>query len=294
MIKLLPPVFRADLARHFFALLCWLSITSGAWAAGAVNQLVVYPVTEGMPQNGDYIVKARTPGQKWRDVPAYLVKVAQGADTSVPAKNTAISQNKPKPPQNAFRTDMGTLDSSMTSLDFSGTIDVSITYTKGDIKSARVRPLSYGITPLVKKNTITFSLAQPRNLSVEVNGDIFHNLQLFANSIEDARPNPADPNVIYYGPGAHQVGRVVVPSGKTVYLAGGALVEGSFLVNHVENVHILGRGILYQSGAELLNRVSSQKTTTQDIAPPRGSGSRRDALLIEFSTNIGVEGIIVV
>ncbi len=294
MTKLLSPGFRADLAKHFFSFLCWLSITSCALTAGAANQLVVYPVTDGMSRNGDFTVKVRTPGQKWQDVPAYLVKVAQGVDTSVPAKNTDIPQNKPKTPQNAFRANMGPVDSSMASFDFSGTIDVSITYTKGDIKSARVRPLSYGITPLVKKNTITFSLAQPRNLSVEVNGDIFHNLQLFANSIEDTRPDPADPNVIYYSPGVHQVGTVVVPSGKTVYLAGGASVEGSFLVNHVENVHILGRGILYQPGAELLNRVSSQKTTTQDIAPPRGSGSRRDALLIEFSTNIGVEGIIVV
>jgi len=89
--------------------------------------------------------------------------------------------------------------------DFSGVVDVSITYNKGNIESARVRPLSYGITAVIKKNTITFSLSQPRNLSVEVNGDIFHNLQLFANSIEATRPKSTDPNVIYYGPGGDMV-----------------------------------------------------------------------------------------
>ncbi len=293
MRKLLSAGSCADLAKSFFVLLCWLSITSRAWAAGAVNQLVVYPVTDGMPRSGDFTIKARTPGQKGQDVPAYLVKIAQGVHTSVPAKNTGISQNKAKPPQSTSIT-MGPVDSSMASFDFSGTIDVSITYSKGQIKSARVRPLSYGITPNVKENTITFSLSQPRNLSVEVNGDIFHNLQLFANPIEDARPDPADTSVIYYGPGTHQVGRVVVPSGKTVYLAGGALVEGAFLVNHVENVRILGRGILHQPSAEILNRAISKEKQTQAMTPPRGSGSRHDALLIEFSKNIEVDGIIVV
>ena len=101
----------------------------------------------------------RSPRQKWQDVPSYLVKVAQGIDTSVTAKNTEIAQNKATAPQSAFRI---LVDSSMTSFDFSGTVDVSITYNKGEIKSARIRPLSYGISPIVKENTITFSLSQPR------------------------------------------------------------------------------------------------------------------------------------
>lgn len=36
---------------------------------------------------------------------------------------------------------------------------------------------------------MTFSLSRPRNLSVEVNGDIFHNLHLFANPIDKFRPS---------------------------------------------------------------------------------------------------------
>ena len=122
--------------------------------------------------------------------------------------------------------------------------------------------------PNVATDTITFSLSQPRNLSVEVNGDIFHNLQILANPMETDRPDPADTNTIYYGPGLHQVGTVRVPSGKTVYFAGGALVEGQFSINHAQNVRILGRGILYQS--------------------------RNRTLLIESSTNVTVDGIIVV
>ena len=234
--------------------------------------------------NADFSVKVRAPGQKWEDLATYLVKVAQGVDTRPPVQTL----NGQQTPQSESRPSMGPRDSSMASFDFAGTVDVSITYNKGRIESAKIRPLSYGIAPIVKGNTITFSLVKPRNLSVEVNGDIFGNLQLFANPIETSRPSASDPNIMYYGPGLHQVGRLAVPSGKTVYLAAGALVEGSFLLNNVKDVSILGRGILYQP-----NTMRSKQP--QGVVIPRGGSSgRRDALLIEFSENIEVDGIIVV
>jgi hypothetical protein len=211
------------------------------------DQLIIYPVTEGMPRNVDFTVKVRNPGKQWNELTTYGVKVAQVVD----AKTTIQ-------------------DTSMASFDISGVVDVSITYNKGDIASARIRPLSYGIKAEVKGNTITFSLSQPRNLSIEVNGDIFHNLQLFANPIETTKPDPKDPNVIYFAPGNHLVGTVDVPSGKTVYIAAGALVRGNFRIKNVENVRILGRGILF------------------------GYASRKNALLMQSAKNVEVDGIIVV
>ena len=237
---------RTNVVKYIFAVLCCLPFAPSAWAATAGNELVVYPVTEGMPRNGDFTVMVRTPGQNWQELPAYLVKVAQGVDTRPPAQRVEEPQTAQGNLRGTATAIMGPQDSSIASFDFSGTVDVSITFNKGNIEAARVRPLSFSITPTVKANTITFSLSQPRNISVEVNGDIFHNLQLFANPIEVTRPDPNDPNVIFYGPGVHQIGRTTVASGKTIYLAGGALVEGSFLINHAENVRILGRGILYQ------------------------------------------------
>lgn len=59
-----------------------------------------------------------------------------------------------------------------------------MTYNKGKIDSARVRPLSYDIPFTIEGNTLQFSLEKPANLSVEVNGDIFHNLHLFANPLD--------------------------------------------------------------------------------------------------------------
>lgn len=224
---------------------------------GRADELVVYPAPEGVPLNGDFTVRVRTPGGDWQPVDTYLVKVDAVTDTV----------HAPR-------------DSSMAYFDFAGGVDVSITWNHGSIQSARVRPLSFGVTPEISGNTLSFPLAQARNLSVEVNGEIFRNLQLFANPIEASRPDPQDPNVIYFGPGLHElavdvrlpappppppldrpdgsVGRarrgfremerrtLRVPSGKTVYLAGGAVLRGRILCDRVENVRIVGRGMVEQ------------------------------------------------
>ena len=83
------------------------------------------------------------------------------------------------------------------------------------------------------------------NLSVEVNGDIFHNLHLFANPIDSFIPDiKKDSNLIYLGPGVHRFenNEFKIPSGKTVYLAGGAVAMGRMVIENAQNVRLLGRG----------------------------------------------------
>jgi hypothetical protein len=191
--------------------------------AAAENQLIAYPAPEGAVQNSDFSVSVRIPEQKWQELPEYLVKVDEVRGTNHAVENSSVSY-----------------------FDFSGEVEVSVTSNKGDIQSARIRPLSYGIQPEIKGNTLTFRLTQPRNLSVEVNGDIFHNLQLFANPIDEFIPDRKDTNLIYFGPGIHQIadGKLKVTSGKTVYLAGGAVLMGQVLIEGVENVKLIGRGMI--------------------------------------------------
>jgi hypothetical protein len=109
--------------------------------------------------------------------------------------------------------------------------------------------LSYDKKHEIKGNTLYFKLSKPHNLSVEVNGDIFHNLHLFANQIETFVPNIKDTNLIYFGPGIHHLknNKLYVPSGKTVYLAGGAVLMGQVLFDHVHNARLLGRGMIAPS-----------------------------------------------
>jgi hypothetical protein len=122
---------------------------------------MTYPVSltvDYSRHNDDYTVRVRKPGGAWQDLYEYNVKVDQVKETN---HHVEIA--------------------SMCGFDFSGEVEVSVTSNKSNIQQARIRPLSYGIKPLIKGNTISFMLNEPRNLSVEINGDIFHNLHLFAN-----------------------------------------------------------------------------------------------------------------
>ncbi|HAO80407.1 MAG TPA: endo-polygalacturonase [Verrucomicrobia subdivision 3 bacterium] len=254
-----------SLIRRCF-LLTGLIVSSALCAAEAPpNQTITYPAPEGGALNTDFTVKVRTPTHDWQEVAAYLVKV----DAVIGTKHTP-------------------LNSSMAYFDFTGIVDVSITFNRGNIQSARVRPLSFGIAPKVNGNTITFSLSEPRNLSVELNGDIFHNLQLFANPIETNRPASTDPNVIYFGPGIHQLdgGMLNVPSGKTMYIAGGAVVRGQLLCSNVHDVHILGRGMLYESrgGVRIVN--STNVVVSGIVVVPSGN-----TVLVGQSQNVTLESI---
>ncbi|HEX3024232.1 MAG TPA: glycosyl hydrolase family 28 protein [Chitinophagaceae bacterium] len=189
------------------------------------QQLVVYPVPENAPltlHNDDFIVKVRMPGGEWKHLYEYNMKVDEVKETNHHVENA-----------------------SMCSFDFSGEVEVMITSNRGNIKQARIRPLSANIKSEIQGNTILFKLSRPRNLSVEINGDIFHNLQLFANPIETFVPDKKDTNLIYFGPGIHEFGKAFkVPSGKTVYVAGGAVLMGILSVDRVRDVKILGRGIV--------------------------------------------------
>lgn len=192
------------------------------------QDLVVYDATKDIVNtmhNNDFSVKVRKPGGEWKDLFEYGVKVDKvvGSGHSV---------------QKA----------SMAYFDFSGTVEVAVTSNNGAINKARIRPLSYGIKSKIKGNTLSFTLLNPANLSVEINDDIFHNLHLFANPIEKNVPDSKDPNVMYFGPGIHEVPnqKLIVPSNKTVYLAGGAVLKGQIALDGVSNVNIVGRGIVDQ------------------------------------------------
>ncbi|WP_168735667.1 carbohydrate binding domain-containing protein [Cohnella fermenti] len=204
-------VFMAALA--FFAVLPF-GLPTEVHAAGTT--LVTYPnPTGGAALNADFTVKVRANGGAWQDLDEY--------DTTVGGYH----------PSHA----------SFVYFDTDGPVDVSVTYNAGTVSSAAVRPASKGIAPSVAGNTLTFTISGPTKLSVEVNGDINHNLHLFANPLEVDVPSPSDPDVIYLGPGVYNQD-YTVPSGKTLYIAGGAVVKGGVFLDNATNASVRGRGIL--------------------------------------------------
>lgn len=196
-------------------------------APGATGQLAVYPIPAGVPQNNSFAIQVRNPGGSWQPVAAYLTTLSL-IDTTT---GSGRIQN-----------------SSMAYFDFTGTVEVKVTSTKGRIRTARIRPDSYGITPeTVHHDTLTFTLTEPRDLVIQVNDDIFDCLHLLTNTIETDAPSPTDPNVIYFGPGLHTTpsGTLTVPSGTTVHLAGGAVLKSRVVFSGVQNAALTGRGVIY-------------------------------------------------
>lgn len=211
---------------------------------GEHDHLMIPPSVTALEPSGDFLVRARTPEGDWRTVPVYAAKVAgQKHGVWLP------------------------VNTSFASFDFKGTVEVSITCKGDSVRKALVRPLSTGIKPVIKGNTVSFSLTDPHNLSVEIDGEIFKNLQLFANSPEYPAPSENAPGVLYFGAGIHNAGRVCLKSGQSVYLASGSLVRGSFLLDGVENVTIAGHGIL--------------------------DADNQAGLMIQWSKNISVDGPII-
>ncbi len=199
----------------------WICVLTGT-VTGAKVEVAGAP--QGISLNNDFTVKIRPAEKtKWVIVPTYLVKVDEVRETKHHVEHA-----------------------SMATFDFSEKVGIAVTYNKGKIDSARVRPLSYDIPFTIEGNTLQFSLEKPANLSVEVNGDIFHNLHLFANPLDTFEIDKKNPDLIYFGPGIHHVegGEFRIPSGKTVYVAGGAVMMGRMLIENVHDVKLLGRGII--------------------------------------------------
>ncbi|MEV5030341.1 glycosyl hydrolase family 28 protein [Paenibacillus sp. LPE1-1-1.1] len=241
-----------------------------------MSELIIYGQPDGAIGIDDFTVSARKPGGAWRSLFVFEAKV-----------------------------DMHHVRrASMVYFDMEGTIEVTVISNKQRIEQAVIRPLSAQIPFQIEGDAITFTLDRPCKLSIEINEERFSNLHLFANPIETAPPMPDDANVlrvhagthkfadiaenvrgmsesadgeqktIYFMPGIHHFENPMlhIPSGTTVYIAGGAVLYGSMICKHAENIVIRGRGVLYMSNME--------KTTYL-----RG-------VQIQFSKQIEVEGII--
>ncbi len=117
------------------------------------------------------------------------------------------------------------------------------------VESVVVRPCRLGLKPQVDGRQITFTLARPEPVVVEVNGP-HHALHLLPSPLETDVPAPDAAGVRYFGPGVHRPGRIDLVSGQTVYLAPGAVVYGAIHGHGVHDVRIAGRGVLDQSPFE--------------------------------------------
>lgn len=121
-------------------------------------------------------------------------------------------------------------------------VEVQLDEAPGEVA---IRPLSAGIKAKIKGNTFSFVLSDPRNLSVEVDGDLKDPLLVFANPPERDIPSKNDPKVHYYEAGKiHEAGEILLDDDETLYMEPGAVVNAVVRAVDARNVSIRGGGIL--------------------------------------------------
>lgn len=184
--------------------------------AGSVR---VYPAPVGEELSRDFSVKV-----EGMEAPVYEAKVAP-ADPGLRWKAMDDKANS----ANYFAR------ASFASFDMEGPVAVTVTCPEA-IQSVKVLPSGLKISPTVQGSSLSFRLAEPRHLTIEVNGQWVRALHLFANAPESDVPKPGDPGVIFFGPGIHEVSHLVVSNQQTVYVAGGAVVRGVIRTNEPYNI----------------------------------------------------------
>ena len=207
-----------------------------------------YTPTDGLRSNEVYSVSVRASGSdEWQSVPVWDCEV------DMHHRSTA-----------AFA-----------QFDMEGTVEVRVKLEKpatmaADTLPPTLRPASRGIDCTIGDGgtEMLFTLCEPGYFSVEFGGDRHHNLHLFANPMlkETYTGNEPgcinwngggkqqdvfvkDANLIYFAPGVHRPKDlpgedIRIPSNCTVFLAPGSVVQARLIVDHAENVRIVGRGIL--------------------------------------------------
>jgi hypothetical protein len=195
-----------------------LVVSGLGWAAaGSEGKVVTYPAPAGETLSTDYQVQAE--GQK---VDVYTARVLD-------------------PPFAGKEYDYGG-PYSFANFDISGPVTVRITSPRS-LRNTVLRPQSAAVRMTVDdEHTLSLTLDRPCKFSVEPDGRKGP-LLLFANPLETKAPKEGDPNVVYFGPGVHKPEKILLKSGQTLYLAGGAVVKAEVLAEG-SKIRILGRGIL--------------------------------------------------
>jgi len=235
------------------------------FSATAHATLKIYPALANMQGcQFPYTLQVKETGQStWNTVPLYNVVVTTLAG--------------------------GTANSTIANFDCDGPIDVKITFTT-TVSSAGVFPASLNVTPSYSGNTITFSLSGPKKFYVDINGDHYTGcMHIFANPVEIAPPTQGDPNVIFVPTGTFVDSTISVPSGKTLYIQGGAAVR-SVSFSGVSNAKLLGRGFIYRPGFDAMSITYSNNITVDGIIDLNHGWAGSGGCGIRFgqSTNVSI------
>ena len=219
-------------------------------ASGSVSGIAtmekpaVYTVPEGDEKSNDYIISVWTEDNaEKQSVDCFTAKVGTSANGL-----DSVSYEK--------------MSFCMFDFDFSCPVYISVT-PSGTRKNVAVLPESAGAEYSYENGTVLIKITRPSKLSVEFDGDIYHNLFVFAGEYDDNKPQASDENVIYYGPGCHDAGEIALDFDQVLYIDGGAVVYGHITASSADNIRICGSGIL--DGSKIDHSYYGQRKKMLDI-----------------------------
>ena len=154
--------------------------------------------------------------------------------------------------------------------DAQGPIEVRVKAHAG-VDALQILPKKAAIrTVRTGQDEVTFTLTPPCQVAVEPHGR-HRALILAANLPEMDVPNPNDPNVVWVGAGRHRR-NLKLKSNQTLYLAPGAIVEGS-LYGVGTNMVVRGRGAFsglcwghYEGPGTHVIHLEGSHITVRDVA----------------------------
>ena len=254
---------------------CVLAATSAVARAAATGRTVVvtYPAPEGEPSAVGW--RAQVDG---KDVFLYSTRVVIG--------DRSHKNDRPETVKRAA-VPFGYFD-------FRGDVTVTVGFD-APARGAVVRPLSRGVVPRVTGARAEFVLTRPGNYTLELDGDPERVVHIFANPLETDRPDPNDPNVTYFGPGVHEIGGTSLRgTGKTVYIAGGAIVRGIIGPNEKHYQTKSGGTKIYRPQFAIPDAERATIRGRGIIDMSRVHHHGRQTINIGNSSHVKLEGIIIV
>ncbi len=159
---------------------------------------------------------------------------------------------------------------------------------KHSFEKVTVRPAALGIEPEVTADgKIKFRLEKPSYFTVEAYGRN-KALHIFADPMPEYDVDVNDENVIYFGPGEHDVGEIVLQSNQTLFIDEGAVVYACVFARDAENMRILGRGILDNSRNK--EKILFEVNATDNHEAIKNA-KRKHTVVFEYCNNIEIDGI---
>jgi len=249
------------------------------------------PANYNVGHNTDFTVKVRQAGTSvWQNLYEY---------------NTFVNSNLGEGVGQSSR-------SSFVTFDLAGSAEIEIQCNNANqtptASNVKIRPLSKGIVPDVNGNKIKFTINGPSKYAVEINGDRYRSLQIFANAANqftaptsnvvsyEAGISYYDPALnnsskkIHIKPGAVLVvpydipngsnGKINLKEGDEVYIENGGILKGGIAGGDIKNVKIYGGGIIDITNyrKQYNNSVAGYEYIT--------------TLLFNNSTDISIKGVI--